>query len=422
MEKLLNRGLNFSVLPNKMDLTQVLTDFKSFERNMVWTEFFHGREDIEIYKPPIFKTTKNHMPKNYSTPEDIKIYLSSLKSEINDQRNRIKEKCNLPVDELNALKDLIRLQKDRIIVIKACNKGAGIMILNFNEYMKACYEHLLSKTKDNKPYYKEVDNFEVERSKKKIRNVLLYMLENKILSNLEFNAMCADDKNPGRFYCNFKVHKKHAHKEAPPVRPIISGSGSITEGIATFVEHHIQPISTSHDTYLQDTPDFLRLISDINQGPKLNKNAMLVTWDVDGLFTNIIHKDGLQNLQELLEENKQNEIPSHYIMKLMEIILHNNIFTFHNSDWKQEIGAAMGSRPIPSYANNFMATSIDPYIKELAKQYNKEAYESLQLLKRFLDDYFSIFNGTSKMLHLLWDQMNKIHPSIKLTMSHTSGL
>ena len=93
--------------------------------------------------------------------------------------------------------------------------------------------------------------------------------------------MCADDKNPGRFYCNCKVHKQHAHKEAPSVRPIISGSGSITEGTATFVEHHIQPISTSHDTYLQDTPDFLRLISDINQGPKLNQNAMLVTWDAD---------------------------------------------------------------------------------------------------------------------------------------------
>ena len=107
-------------------------------------------------------------------------------------------------------------------------------------------------------------------------------------------------------------------------------------------------------------------------------------------------------------------------MKLMKIIIHNNIFTFHDSDWKQEIGAAMGSRPIPSYANNCMAKSIDPFIKELAKHYNTESYKALQLLKRFLDDYFSIFNGTSKMLHLLWDQMNKIHPSIKVTMSYTS--
>ena len=170
MDKLLNRGFNFSVLPNKMDLTQILTDFKSLERNMVWTEFFYGTEENIEYEPPIFKTTKNNMPKNHSTPEGLKVFLTSLKSEITDPKNRNREECNLPVDELNALKELITLQKDRVIVIKACDKGAGIMILNFNDYMKACYEHLWSKTKDNKPYYKEVDNFEIDRSKAKIQN------------------------------------------------------------------------------------------------------------------------------------------------------------------------------------------------------------------------------------------------------------
>ena len=223
MYKLLNRGLNFSVLPNKLDLTQVLTDFKSLERNMFWTEFFYGNEENSEYEPPIFKTTKNNMPKNHSTPEDLKIFLNSLKSEITDPRNRNREECNLPVDELNALKELIRLLKDKIIVIKACDKGAGIMILNFNEYMRSCYEHLLSKTKENKPYYKEVDKFEVERSQTKIRNILEDMLEKSIISKLEFDAMCVDDKSPGRFYCNFKVHKPHAHNKAPPVRPILSG-------------------------------------------------------------------------------------------------------------------------------------------------------------------------------------------------------
>ena len=79
--------------------------------------------------------------------------------------------------------------------------------------------------------------------------------------------MCPNDKNPGKFYCNFKVHKEHVHGEAPPPRPITSGSGSITEGIATFVEFHIQGISTKHETYLQDTPDFLRSIALINKGP-----------------------------------------------------------------------------------------------------------------------------------------------------------
>ena len=39
----------------------------------------------------------------------------------------------------------------------------------------------------------------------------------------------------------------------------------------------------------------------------------------------------------------------------MEIILKNNIFEFHEANWKQEIGAAMGCPPIPDYANIFMA-------------------------------------------------------------------
>ena len=39
----------------------------------------------------------------------------------------------------------------------------------------------------------------------------------------------------------------------------------------------------------------------------------------------------------------------------MEIILNENIFEFHNLYWKQKIGAAMGSSPIPHYANIFMA-------------------------------------------------------------------
>ena len=417
MEQLLNRGLNFSILPNKMDLTQVLTDFKRFERSVVWHEFWYGREkDVgEERKEPIFPTHKTNMPKNHTVPEGLKVFLNSVKSELTDPRNRNKEECNLPVDELNALKQLIQLQKDRIIVIKACDKGAGIIILNFNDYMKACYDHLLSKTEDGIPYYSKVDDLEVERAKHKIKQVLEEGLEQGIISKFEFDAMIADEKMPGRYYSNFKVHKPNI-----PVRPILSGCGSLTEGIATFVEHQIRHIATTHDTYLQDTPDFLRTIERINKGPRLSQNAILVTFDVKALFTNIKHNDGLQCLQEQLEDRKQPEVSSDYILKLMDLLLHQNIFSFHDTLWKQEVGAAMGSKPIPSYANIFMARTIDKAIKLLAKKYNKDDTEALQLMKRFLDDIFGIFNGSTKMLHDLFDEINQIHPTIKLTMNHTS--
>ena len=91
----------------------------------------------------------------------------------------------------------------------------------------------------------------------------------------------------------------------------------------------------------------------------------------------------------------------------MERVLSENIFEFHNQLYRQEIGAAMGSRPIPSYANIFMA-EIDEQIRNLANKYNFNETEALRLLKRFLDDYFILFVGSTKELHQLIDKANKI--------------
>ena len=89
-----------------------------------------------------------------------------------DPRNQNTEKCNLPQDELNAPKDLVRLQRERIITIEACDKGAGLIILDFNTYMRACYEHLLAKQPDQadpQSYYRREDDFALERAKKTYR-------------------------------------------------------------------------------------------------------------------------------------------------------------------------------------------------------------------------------------------------------------
>ena len=45
MERLLNRGFNFSILPEKLDITQVEVDFKRLERSLKWQEFHFGSDD-----------------------------------------------------------------------------------------------------------------------------------------------------------------------------------------------------------------------------------------------------------------------------------------------------------------------------------------------------------------------------------------
>ena len=44
----------------------------------------------------------------------------------------------------------------------------------------------------------------------------------------------------------------------------------------------------------------------------------------------------------------------------------------------------------------------------------------LKIFKRFLDDIFQIFIGTTNNLHKFLDEINQVHQTIKFTMSHTS--
>ena len=150
MWEVLNRGLKFAILPLKLDITQVLVDFRKYERNLVWKEFFFKMEDKgEEYKPPIFKTDKNNFPKNYKSPEGLKTFIGATKSEILDPRNRNNVKCNISKDKILAIKELVSLQKKRQLIIKRCDKGAGIIILNFEEYVSAFNAHLNSEISNN---------------------------------------------------------------------------------------------------------------------------------------------------------------------------------------------------------------------------------------------------------------------------------
>ena len=176
------------------------------------------------------------------------------------------------------------------------------------------------------------------------------------------------------------------------MRPIISGSGSITENIGVYVEHHIHNLSTSHKSYIKDTPHFLRIINKINSGPKLPPNSLLVTTDITGAYTNIPHDDGSKCLEEALEERDDKTIPTNFLIKLMDLIQKYNIFEFHDGMlWKQLIGVAMGIHPAPSFANVYLARRIDKYITELGFKYGENGQSAFLLFKRFLDDIIKIF-------------------------------
>ena len=420
MESILNRGFNFAILPLGLDITQILVDFKRFERSIIWQEYFYGRESDNERKENIFKIQKYNLPRNYNIPDDLKNYLNSVKSDLIDPKLRNKIDSNIPASEMRALKDLIQLQKDRKITIKPCYKGAGIMILNFEEYLRACMSHLEStQTQPNgeeSPYYEKVTEEAFKEAQDDIQKLLEEGYNNEYITKEDFDAMKPVEKTPGKFYCTLKVHKPHSENKALPERPIISGSGSITENPSLFVEYHLKDLATKHDTFIQDTPDF----ETINQEERRPAHAVLVTLDITGLFTNIPQDDSTQTAWEALSERENKRVPTEYLIRLLDLIHKNNIFEFNSELYSQKIGGAMGQRHVPHTANLFLARRLDNKIKQIAKALSEDETYPIKFMNRFLDDLFKIYNGSTANLHKLLEDINKIHPNIKFTMTHTT--
>ena len=232
--------------------------------------------------------------------------------------------------------------------------------------------------------------------------------------------MNPNNVKPGKFYSIFKVHKPHTEGEVSPVRPIVSGCGSMFENVGIFVNHHIKDLATKHSTFLQDTPDFLRHIKKLNDEQTIPDSAVLVTIDAIGCYMNIPQDEGVQSVENILETRNNKEVPSGLFTRLLELILKYNIFILDKDLYQQQVGTAMGTKPAPAYANINLAENIDPKIIELAKKYMVNGEMPIKLLKRFLDDLFMVWMGSVSRLHMFFNEMNEIHDKLKFTMSHTS--
>ena len=69
MIKVLNRGLKLAIVPLKLDISQVLTNFKRFKRTMVWQEYWYGKDSVP-YIPPIFKQKSTTFQESTSHQKD----------------------------------------------------------------------------------------------------------------------------------------------------------------------------------------------------------------------------------------------------------------------------------------------------------------------------------------------------------------
>ena len=111
------------------------------------------------------------------------------------------------------------------------------------------------------------------------------------------------------------------------------------------------PIVKSLPSYIKDSTHALQIFRDFNFS---GQNKLIFTMDITSLYTVIPNSEGLQALKHFFDQRTVKEPSSETLLRLAELVLTLNCFSFAGNYYKQINGVAMGTRMGPSYANLFV--------------------------------------------------------------------
>lgn len=407
-ESILQRGLRFVPAPGQINHTPLLRAASEFGRRLKLTKYFYSNVPHSV--DPI-GTTQPFSIKSDWTPPDalIPTQILSAISEIEQEFSNLKiprPPPNLAPSEQRAIKSL---KSNKDIVIQKADKGSAAVIMNKADYLFEGHRQL-----SNRNHYEKLETFRQPNTASKIMEIVTKMRDKAVISEKQFHYLKPPEQpRPRRFYTLPKIHKPMdswtVPSKIPPGRPIVSNCSSETEGVSEFIDHFLKLKSTLHPSYLKDTQD---LLQKIRQMP-VPGDALLITLDVESMYTNINNKDGIEAFKEAFSDYT-NHCYYPYVLELLELTLNSNDFEYNGEIFLQKNGVSMGIRFAPSFADIFMA------------KWEKEALAKCPfkplIYFRFLDDIIMVWtHGVDKFREFL-DILNNHHPSIKLkaTISDTS--
>ena len=165
-------------------------------------------------------------------------------------------------------------------------------------------------------YYVKLDTDPTQEFAENISDLVWEMREANHINKETRKYLTPSSPRTARFY-----HLPKIHKPSVPGRPIVSSCGAPTERISEFVDYHLRPLVTQTDSYLRDTTDFLLKLSTLNHLPP---HCILVTLDVNSLYTNLPHDEGIESCRLFLDKRPLPLPPTAYLIKMIELILKKN--------------------------------------------------------------------------------------------------
>lgn len=164
-------------------------------------------------------------------------------------------------------------------------------------------------------------------------------------------------------------------------------------------------IVKSLPSYIKDSNHALEIFRNFNFSGE-NKN--IFSMDIPSLYTVIPNNEGLQALKYFFNRHPIKKPSSATLLRLAELVLTLNCFSFGDNYYKQINGVAMGTKMGPSYANLFVG-----FIENnLFSNYHGPKPD---LHKRYIDDCVGATTSSREKLNLFINSVNSFHPALKYT-------
>ena len=413
-KNILNKGLNFCPTPGEPDMGEIRRDLDRYHRSLriqCWLTKHGGPHPTQTSLDPYddiqslkIKSESNWTPP-LGPPNLEHIIATNELGLLQKPFTRTKRTNTTPVER----KCISDLAKDESIVIKKADKGGAIVIQNRKDYIAEGERQL-----KNGKFYTKLQEDPTTDHNTKIKTQLDAMLTRGEITKKVRNFLYLENPRTPQLYLLPKVHK---NQNPPPGRPIISANQSPTERISAFVDTFIRPIVTTGKSYIKDTTDFINKLDDVG---KTEDGSLLVSLDVNSLYTNIPNKDGAEATYEYLEKYRDSEAkPSNLsIAELLWLVLTLNNFQFNDTNYLQIGGTAMGTRLAPSFANLYMYHYEDKFVYPYHLQ--------PKVWYRYIDDVFMIWDHGKDELDKFVTHLNMCNANItfssEISPTHLSFL
>lgn len=333
---------------------------------------------------------------------------------VNSATTTMRKKSNLPRREVFALKQILA---DKEIILKPADKNLGIVILSRDWYKKEALKHLENRS-NYAPLNEKATKIRITTTANKFKQ--LTKLNDKAISHsrksdediTSFVLSGLQCLEAAPFYIIPKIHKPTMQG-----RPIVAGHSYFLNPFAKWLAKAIQPLVEAQPRYLRDSFFLLPLLKQarLNIAPTTSKALIFITGDVENLYGNMPHGIVRNAVIDLLPFIPHLPWNINKTLKLIDILLANNIVSFNGQNYLQTAGLPMGGSASPPLANAGMN-----YLEEVLAKRMAHLLKYVLLWKRLIDDILIIWNGPPNLLLEFCEAYNQLHPRIRITWTDPS--